>query len=257
VFVELVRYIRDARHLHEQYVYDTPTGKRGRDKPMGNGHSSMSDDAEEAEMLATLALPAPALTPRAHRVTREPAEPSSDELAVFERMQDGDRSSLGELYRRHGSAVYAAAVGVLRSRSDAEEILQDTFVTMWRRRHAITVVGASTLPWLVTTARYLALNRARSAARQRTDGLDDAATLHSRERSPEDEAALTELRSRLDSAIAGLGELDRTIVALCLAEGFTYKEAAVRLGVSQATIRNRLSRVRARLQSSLGGGTEV
>jgi RNA polymerase sigma factor (sigma-70 family) len=183
--------------------------------------------------------------------TDERQSASSEEVRLFETLRSGDRAALGGLYRLHGRTVYAAAIAVLRSRTDAEEIMQDAFVTLWTRRSSITLVGESVLPWLVTTARYLALNRTRSLARRRTDGLDDAASIESRRRSPEDEVLLGELRTQLDQAIAGLSELDRSIIDLCLTQNLSYKEAAVRLGVSQASIRNRLSRVRARLRATL------
>ncbi|MDM4762185.1 sigma-70 family RNA polymerase sigma factor [Galbitalea sp. SE-J8] len=214
-------------------------------------------------MLASLSLPIPAVSgPRAAasstaaRTAARSELADSAERALFERLRDGDREALGELYRRHSRAVYAAAIGVLRARQEAEEILQDTFVTMWHRRGAISLVGESTLPWLVTTSRFLALNRARSISRRRTDSVNDPDAIESRRRSPDDEAALSELRARLESAIAGLPELDRSIVALCLSEDYTYKEAAVRLGVSQATVRNRLGRLRVRLRAALGSARE-
>ena len=63
-------------------------------------------------------------------------------------------------------SVYWAAFGVLQSRADAEEVMQDAFMTMWDKRASIELIGESTLPWLVTTARYLALNRRRGRSAQ-------------------------------------------------------------------------------------------
>lgn len=174
-----------------------------------------------------------------------------DEHVLLERLRSGDRASLAVLYRRHRRPVYLAALSTLRARSDAEEILQDTFVTMWARRGSISLVGQSTLPWLLTTARYLSLNRARAISRVRSDSLEVAAELPSSTRSPLAETMLLELRAELQAAIAELSDTDQAIVELCLVDDLSYKQAAHRLGLSHAAVRNRLSRLRAHLRTSL------
>lgn len=177
------------------------------------------------------------------------------EHTLLERLREGDRSSLATLYRQHRRSVYVAALSALRSRADAEEILQDTFVTMWSRRRSIALVGESTLPWLLTTARYLALNRLRAIARRKSDSLDTANELPSAGRTPLGEAMLLELRGELERAIAKLSEVDQAIVKLCLVDELSYKQAAHRLRLSQPAVRNRLSRLRAHLRTSLGNPT--
>ncbi len=174
-----------------------------------------------------------------------------NERADLDRLRRGDRNTLAVLYRRHRRPVYLAAFTVLRSRSDAEEILQDAFVMLWSRCGSITLAGDSTLPWLVTTARYLALNRGRSIARRRTDPLEAMAELKAVAQSPLGEALAAELRGELQAAIAKLSATDQAVVALCLVDDLSYKQAAHRLGLSQAAIRNRLSRLRAHLRTSL------
>ena len=174
-----------------------------------------------------------------------------NERAEFERLLRGDRDVLTILYHRHRRSVYLTAYSVLRSRPDAEEILQDAFVTIWVRRNSVQLVGESTLPWLVTTARYLALNRGRAIARRRTDPLEAASELEAVARSPLGEALATELREELQTAIAELSDTDQTIVALCLVDDLSYKQAAHNLGLTHAAVRNRLSRLRAHLRTSL------
>lgn len=175
----------------------------------------------------------------------------ADERTEFAQFRGGDQAILAVFYRRHRRTVYLAAFSVLDSRSDAEEILQDAFVLMWSRRGSITLVGNSTLPWLVTTARYLALNRGRAIARRRTDSFAAVGELASVARSPLGEALASELRDEIQAAIAKLSEVDRAIVELCLIEELSYKQAAHRLGLTMSAVRNRLSRLRAQLRTSL------
>ena len=66
---------------------------------------------------------------------------------------------------------------------------------------------------------------------------------------------LLELRDELETAIAQLSEIDRAIVKLCLVDELSYKQAAHRLRLSQPAVRNRLSRLRAHLRTSLSNPT--
>jgi RNA polymerase sigma-70 factor (ECF subfamily) len=70
--------------------------------------------------------------------------------------------------------------------------------------------------------------------------------------SAEDLAAVGEAMHLVQEVIAQLPAVDQQIFRLCLVEELTYKEAAVRLGLTHGSVRNRLSRMRLRLQSELG-----
>lgn len=176
---------------------------------------------------------------------------SIDDTELLGRLGRGDADALATLHHEHAKPVYWAAYRVLRSYSDADEITQDAFVTLWRKRRSIVVYGASALPWLLTTAKYLALNRRRELTRksQNETGLfeiDLAA-----DADPSTSAAEAEETAALREAVSRLSSPDREIVILCLVHGLTYKEAAVRLRLTHAGVRNRLSRARIQLRSDL------
>ena len=175
----------------------------------------------------------------------------ADERVLLERLREGDRESLAALYRAHRRPVYVTSLSILRTRFEAEDVLQDTFVTMWIRRRSITLVGQSTLPWLLTTAKYLSLNRARAARRSRSDSVEVAAELPSLARGPAGAALLVELQTELQSAIAQLSDTDQAIVELCMVNDLSYQQAARQLGLTHAALRNRLSRLRAQLRATL------
>ena len=176
---------------------------------------------------------------------------NADERALFDRVQDGDREAFRMIFRQHTQSVYWAAFGVLQSRADSEEVMQDAFMTMWDKRASIELVGESTLPWLVTTARYLALNRRRSEARKRRDPLDENANVLDHALAPENAAVAREARQHIEEVMALMPLVDQEIFWLCLVSDLTYKEAARQLGISHGSVRNRLSRLRARLRSEL------
>jgi RNA polymerase sigma factor (sigma-70 family) len=176
---------------------------------------------------------------------------SRSDVILFARVQHGDRRAFQELFRRHQRAVYWAAFSVLRSRPDSEEALQDAFLTLWNKRLGVDLVGESVLPWLVTTARYVALNRRRAEIRRPRDSLDDRAELADPAPSPESAAIADEARRHIQEIMAALPEVDRRILELCLLDDLSYGQAAHRLGITHATLRNRLSRLKVRLRAEL------
>ncbi|HEX4443616.1 MAG TPA: sigma-70 family RNA polymerase sigma factor [Galbitalea sp.] len=177
------------------------------------------------------------------------ADPS--ERALFDRVQAGDREAFRVIFRLHMQSVYWAAFGVLQSRSDSEEVMQDTFMMMWEKRAGIELVGESTLPWLVTSARYLALNRRRAEGRRRRDPLDENADILDRALAPDNAAVANEARQHIEEVMAQMPLVDQEIFWLCLVGDLSYKQAARQLGISHGAVRNRLSRLKARLRNEI------
>lgn len=179
---------------------------------------------------------------------------SDDELAVS-RIREGDTNALAELHRAHIKSVYWAAYRVLADHAEADETAQDVFLTLWHKRRTVELYGESALPWLLTTARYLSLNRKRAEHRRhaREVSFDFDMPL---ENDPLTLLGKAEDAKRLREAVKDLSRTDAAIVSLCLVNGLTYKEAAVRVGVSHATVRNRLSRARHKLRDTIDTGTE-
>lgn len=178
-------------------------------------------------------------------------ESVSDDRPAVERLRHGDRDALTELYTRHAGTVYWNAYGVLRSRADAEEMTADAFLTLWTKRHDVEIYGISALPWLVVTVKNLSRNRLRANERRSADHLDDVEPT-SNTPSAEELAALDEAMRLVRDVVRRLPPVDQDIFRLCVIEELTYKEAAARLGLKHGSVRNRLSRVRLRLQSELG-----
>ena len=79
------------------------------------------------------------------------------------------------VFDRHAPAVTRYAWAIAPSRMDVEEIVQDTFLTVWRKAAEILIAEASLLPWLLVTCRNFGMNAVRKAARNRAEQFDDAA----------------------------------------------------------------------------------
>ena len=174
------------------------------------------------------------------------AAPSGEptDVALLARTGTAAQSAFGVLVRRHSRVLYAIAYLRLGSPDDAEETVQDAFLLLWRKRASLSLVGDSALPWLVVSTKHLAANRLR--ARYRRQRYERAAAEPESTRDPQDLADRV-----VEEALARLAPLDAAVARLCLGEELTYAEAAGRLGLTPAAVRNRLSRTRARLRVEL------
>ncbi len=177
--------------------------------------------------------------------------PAGSDREILLALKRGDDDALRELHRRHVRAVYWFTYSLIRRRVDTEEVVQDTFLTLWNKARTVELVDDSVLPWLMTTARYLSLNRLRSLARHATFGQDMIDELAEPGMTPESRAALTQELETIEAALRRMSPMDQKLYRLCVVDALTYKEAASQLGVSHGTIRNRLSRVRKALRGEL------
>ena len=90
--------------------------------------------------------------------------PEGDRLDVtlIERIAAREASAVGDLYDRHSRLLYGLILRILRDRSDADEVLQDVFVTVWNRAETYNVALGSPAAWLVRIARNRAIDRLRA-----------------------------------------------------------------------------------------------
>src|SRR2546423_15530104 len=91
-----------------------------------------------------------------------PANSLGGDLAgLLVAIASADRSALAQLYRRTSARLYGICLRVLRNEAEAEEALQDTFVTIWNKAQLYDPAKASPLTWLSVLARNKAVDRVR------------------------------------------------------------------------------------------------
>jgi len=158
-----------------------------------------------------------------------------------------DARAFGDLFDRHSTAVYRFAYSLTHDNTEAQEVVQETFVTAWKKLADIRLAGDSMLPWLIVTARYHVQNLRRERAREYALPLDEHIRHKGDIASVENERDRDELEW-VFAAVRKLSPTDQRIVELCLYEGRTYKEAALQLGISLAGVTKRVERTRTRLR---------
>jgi RNA polymerase sigma-70 factor (ECF subfamily) len=174
-------------------------------------------------------------------VAELPATSFHDDADLVRRALAGDRWAEEALYRRHVRAVTNAVTRLLGRSSEADDVIQDTFVRALERLSDVRD-GVAFRAWVQRIAVSLCHRRFRKRKLLRALGLDrgdDDATLaaHACEGSRPDLVA--ELRE-IDRALARMSESSRTAWILHRAEGWTLEETASSLDVSLATCKRRL-----------------
>jgi RNA polymerase sigma-70 factor (ECF subfamily) len=151
---------------------------------------------------------------------------------------------LEALYRQHALAVFRFAYGLCRERSEAEDIVSETFARVVTRVHGIE--NATARAYLLTVARNVFLDGKRRAAR-------DARILREMNRDLPETAPQPDDGARLASALEALGALpegERAALLLRLDHGMSYEQIAAALGISVAAAKVRVHRARLRLASA-------
>jgi RNA polymerase sigma-70 factor (ECF subfamily) len=193
--------------------------------------------------------------------SREPsANRSFDALALLlSETAAGREAAFARLYELTASRLFAIARGIVGGRGDvAEDVLQDSFVRVWRWAHRYAPDKGSAYGWLVRIVRNRALT-AREALHRREDGHGELANeaLASCEPDPSDQAMRSEDARRVNACLANLPANHRRSLTLVYFEGLTHSELAARLGVQPGTAKSWVRRGLAQMNRCLSGGADA
>ena len=186
----------------------------------------------------------------------------ADDLSLLERMAVGEERALGELYDRHGRALYALARAIAGETADAEEVVVEAFGQAWRQAASYDARRGSVSGWLATITRTRALDLVRARGR-RSKALERLGRLAgaSQEAEGPDRAAERDEAGRLVAqALAELPEPQRRAIELAYFGGLSQSEIAAELGEPLGTVKTRIRAGMDKLRNLLGplaaeGGT--
>jgi RNA polymerase sigma-70 factor (ECF subfamily) len=182
------------------------------------------------------------------------AAPARDEeAALLRRIAAGDQRALRTLYDRCAGQALAVARRMLREPRDAEEIVQESFLEVWRRVDSYDPARGSASAWLCSIARNRAIDRLRSgqsAAKMKSQlGQQSEA---SPQPPPLEEAIARQERERIRAALDELPREQRQVLELAYFEGFTQTEIAERTGDALGTVKTRARLALKKLDQLLG-----
>lgn len=164
--------------------------------------------------------------------------------AILARMRAGEPQALGEFYDLFAGLAHGLALRILRDRAEAEDVVQEVFVQIWRQLERFDAERGSPQAWVCMIARSRALDRLRRRGARREE--PDAAA---------PSGGATPRHAEAVAVRSALGELphdQREALELAYYEGLSQSEIAARLGAPLGTIKTRIrtgmQRLRARLE---------
>ncbi|MBX2891496.1 MAG: sigma-70 family RNA polymerase sigma factor [Saprospiraceae bacterium] len=171
------------------------------------------------------------------------------EPALVERLQSGERTAFAELYDRYGRNLYALIFEIVQTETDAENLLQDTFVKIWRNIGRYDASKGRLYTWLTVIARRVALDFVRSNYFLEKRSIQSADTAVSVQ-SPAPEMERLE-HIGLERAVEQLEPNLRQVIDMQYFMGYSQQEVADETGLPLGTVKSRTRAALLRLRAQL------
>jgi RNA polymerase sigma-70 factor (ECF subfamily) len=184
----------------------------------------------------------------------EPAQES--DVLLLKAIAARDEAALAQLYDRYDRILFGLLMRILNNREEAEDVLQETFLQVWRKAADFDESRGRPFTWLVTLARSRGIDRLRTlasrervaeaGAREVSEEISDAAS----------DALKSEQRGLVSDALAKLPDEQKRPIMLAYFDGLTQSEIATRLGAPLGTVKTRMRTGMIRLRELLAGQGE-
>ncbi|AKF81765.1 RNA polymerase sigma factor [Myxococcus fulvus 124B02] len=195
-----------------------------------------------------MALPSP--------TAQRASDPAADR-ALLQQVALGNASAMRDVYSRCASRAFAACLRLLPSRADAEEVLQEAFLEVWRRARDFDPERGGLETWVTTIARTRAIDRLRSlgtAARVAEGVVHHPPPTSATPLAPDDALGVGQDRVRVRAAMRTLPPEQREVVELAYFEGLSQREISERTGHPLGTVKTRARLALEKLADVLGRG---
>ena len=163
----------------------------------------------------------------------------------------GDRVAFDALYRGTSARLFGICLRVLSDRTEAEDVLQDTFVTIWHRAAQFDPDRAGALAWLSTIARNKAIDRLRARPPMSRAPLAVIEDMPDPGTTPDRDAESVTDRSRLERCLEQLDDRRRSLIRTAFFDGATYDELAARIGAPLGSVKSWIRRGLMQLRACL------
>ena len=177
----------------------------------------------------------------------------ANDVELLKAIAARDEAALAQLYDLYRVILFGLLMRILNNREEAEVVLQDVFLQVWRRAADFDENRGRPFTWLVTLARSRGIDRLRTlAARERVAvaGARDEAEVVSDAAS---DAFRSEQREAVNNALAQLPEEQKRLLLLAYFEGLSQSEIAARVGAPLGTVKTRMRTGMMKLRELLAG----
>jgi len=185
-------------------------------------------------------------------VSSNESQISDEEL--ISRIQRRDRDAFAEFYDRFSSKLMGVAVVILKNESEAEDILQESFLYFWNKAADFDPKRGKVFTWAVLVVRHRAIDRLRYLGRRPHVATDDfvqeiGGMVH--ENTPDVEAQTTDRHQTARALLNGLPKDQRSMLGLAFLQGLTHAEIAQRLELPLGTVKTGIRRGLQRLRGMI------
>jgi len=164
----------------------------------------------------------------------------ANDVELLKAIAARDEAALAQLYDGYRVILFGLLMRILSNREEAEDVLQEVFLQVWRRAADFDENRGRPFTWLVTLARSRGIDRLRTlAARERvaTAGARDEAEVVSDAAS---DAFRSEQRQAVNNALAQLPDEQKRLLLLAYFDGLSQSEIAARVGAPLGTVKTRM-----------------
>ena len=182
----------------------------------------------------------------------EEAEAARRKLSLaLGRVAAGDRAALRDVYDATSAKLFGVCLRILADRSEAEDVLQDVYISVWRKAGAFDAERASPITWLATLARNRAIDRLRTRKAHLVRPIEEAAAVADPAASATELMETDEARRRLQACIETLEPEHAAYIREAFFSGLTYQVLAERAGAPLGTMKSWIRRSLMRLRTCL------
>jgi RNA polymerase sigma factor (sigma-70 family) len=171
--------------------------------------------------------------------------------AALARIPSGDRAALQTVYRLTSAKLFGVALRILGDRGEAEDVLQEVFVTVWRKAGDFDAGRASAMTWLIAITRNRAIDRLRSRQSRRMDPIDDAFEIADSAPLADDALQMSQDNAHLHGCLDALEKAERAALRGAFFDGNTYEDLARRANIPLGTMKSRIRRAMMKLKTCL------
>ncbi|MEM1192733.1 MAG: sigma-70 family RNA polymerase sigma factor [Pseudomonadota bacterium] len=160
----------------------------------------------------------------------------------------GDRRAAARLYDRYGPMIYRIGLSMLRAPAPAEDLVQDTFLRLWRKIDGLVADQVPVRAWLIRVASNRCVDMLRKHGEVSDDGIAEPAD---RAAGPHENLAGAQLGHEIDKAMARLTEGQQLAITLTAKLGFSTREAAAAMGMGERAVESLVARAKRALRQTL------
>jgi RNA polymerase sigma-70 factor (ECF subfamily) len=173
-------------------------------------------------------------------------------VTALARVPGGDRAALQTVYRLTSAKLFGVCLRILGEKAEAEDVLQEIYVTVWRKAADFDPERASPMTWLIAIARNRAIDRLRAAQRSRAvEPIELAAGIADEAPRADDTLERAQESDRLHGCLGELAARERSALRGAFFDGNTYEDLAGRMQVPLGTMKSWIRRAMMKLKVCL------